>query len=180
LVSQLERGVKSPHSLSIGNFGKYITGLGVTIDQFEAATGLRITSVSVSRLATSGHVQLIPLVTSVGAGPGFEDGDQIGEVAIPLTWTGQHVAFQVEGDSMEPEVSHGDTVIVRSESNVSLGDSVVAYCPDEGLILKRFEIANNETFELVLESNNRNYASVFLDEDCRILGKVVEIRRSVG
>lgn len=177
-VSQIERGAKLPTSLSLSRFTRYLSALRIHSQQFAAVTGLQVpATLTAAPMDVAGRVRLVPLFAAVGAGPGGGDGEEMGSVAIPATWLGDYAAYSVEGDSMEPIVGDGDTVVVRIQDTAQLGETVVVYCPDEGMVVKRFEITDPETMQLVLASNNRDYASVLIDEDCRILGKVVEVRR---
>lgn len=87
-------------------------------------------------------------------------------------------ALRVEGESMVGAgILHGDVVIVRRQSTARSGDIVVALVGDEATV-KRLRLQNGRA---ELHPENPGFASIVPDpEGLRILGKVVELRRTMG
>ena len=78
---------------------------------------------------------------------------------------------------MKPDIGSGDIVIAKVQTHAEYGDTVVAYCPGPGMVVKRLQIEDENVRRAVLSSNNRDFASGFFSEDCSIVGRVVETRR---
>lgn len=115
----------------------------------------------------------IPVYSHVGAGPGGEDGVVLRYLEIDESEPGD-VAYEVNGHSMEPEIPHGSTVVVKRGS-YQLGDIVVAWVPDEGMVVKRLTVSTPEQ-RAVLSSENPDYAALIAD-GATIFGRVVETRK---
>ena len=85
---------------------------------------------------------------------------------------GQHVALTVRGDSMEPMLHAGDTILVKLGAAANVGDVVVARRPEHGHIVKRVAAATPE--RLVLASLNASYDDVIVpQEPGAVVGTVV-------
>ena len=85
---------------------------------------------------------------------------------------GQHVALTVRGDSMEPLLHAGDTILVKLGGAAAVGDVVVARRPEHGHIVKRVAAATPE--RLVLASLNASYDEVIVpQEPGAVVGTVV-------
>ena len=70
----------------------------------------------------------------------------------------------------------GDIVIVRRQAEASSGDIVVALVEDEATI-KRFSLKRGR---IELHPENPDFAPILPEPGaCRILGKVVEVRRQL-
>ncbi len=124
------------------------------------------------RIAT----RTIDVLDGVGAGPGYDDGRKVGEVEIPTEWSGLHAAYLVYGDSMAPDIRDGDTVIAKVTEAVELGDVVVVYHPDHGMIVKKLLISNEKERRAVFASRNPDYAKILCCDGCRIIGKVRRVK----
>ena len=87
-------------------------------------------------------------------------------------------ALRVQGESMTGAgILPGDIVIVRRQATANSGDYVVALVGDEATV-KTLRIHKNC---IKLHPENPNYTPIILKQDnCRILGKVVEVRRRLG
>ncbi len=129
----------------------------------------------------------IPKVTArLSAGGGsFEVGSDIkGYYSFRSDWLnqkgvpGKMVLMDIFGDSMEPELKDGDTVLIdESQGNIIAG-AVYAVGVDDTIMVKRVEKHPNK---LVLLSTNRDYSPVYLRNDdvntIRIIGKVIWVCR---
>jgi repressor LexA len=103
----------------------------------------------------------------------------IDEEEIPGNMVGEYFGLRIKGDSMEPKISEGDTVIVRKQDDVDDGDIAIVTINGEDATCKRvFKYAET----LVLMSNNPKYPPQKIPKELvenlpvRILGKVVELR----
>lgn len=84
------------------------------------------------------------------------------------------VAMEVFGQSMEPVIREGDTVLIdQSQKNIIAG-AIYAVGVDDTILIKRLEKHPNK---LVLCSDNKAYDPIFLAADqmdtVRIIGKVI-------
>ena len=128
---------------------------------------------------------LIPVYGRVAAGKPIEASQDniIGYEKIePATARrGTHYALVIRGDSMEPTICDGDTVIVRVQPDAENGEIVVATVNgDDATCKKLYKIPGGG---IQLHSINQSYDPFTFDKDSvesvpvRILGKVVEMRR---
>lgn len=112
---------------------------------------------------------------SVAAGVGRELWDEppAGCVTVPNDiGDGRYVALAVAGDSMEPLMHTGDTILVRLGSELASDDVVVARHPDRGHVVKR--VGRLDTMRIQLTSLNPAYEPLEIPNDAAlILGTVV-------
>lgn len=107
--------------------------------------------------------------------------DIIGWEEIPerMAKTGDFFALKISGHSMEPKISDGDVVIVRSQDTAESGDIVIAAVNGDDATCKRLR-RYKDGIELV--PLNPSYEPMFFsNEDIQtkpvtIIGKVVELR----
>jgi len=90
------------------------------------------------------------------------------------------VLMDVFGSSMSPEIKDGDTVLIdQSQANIYAG-SVYAVGVEDTIMVKRIE---KHPRKLVLLSDNKAYAPIFLSEEemdrVRIIGKVLWVCREL-
>ena len=90
------------------------------------------------------------------------------------------ILIDIYGTSMEPELKHGDTVMIDTSRNDILAGSIYAVGIDDTIMVKRIE---KHPGKLVLISDNKDYEPVYLSqnemESVRIMGKVVWISRDI-
>ena len=126
----------------------------------------------------------IPVYGRVAAGEPIDanQDDIIGQEKISrnLARRGDFYALEIKGDSMEPMLFEGDTVIVREQPDAENGEIVVATVNgDDATCKKLYKIAGG----IQLASLNSRYEPFTFSENdvesipVRILGKVVEMRR---
>lgn len=85
---------------------------------------------------------------------------------------GQHVALRVRGDSMEPLLHAGDTILIRLDPELRRGAVVVARRPDDGYVVKRVSRVGPRVVELA--SLNAGYPPIRIPRrDELILGTVL-------
>jgi len=121
---------------------------------------------------------------SAGGGS-FEVGDEIeGFYSFRKDWLrkkgipGEMILMDIFGNSMEPELKDGDTVLVDQSQKAILAGAVYAVGIDDTVMVKRLEKHPNK---LVLLSDNEAYSPIYLQKDetdtVRIIGKVIWIGR---
>ena len=121
---------------------------------------------------------------SAGGGS-FEIGSEIkGYYAFQQEWLrtkgnpGRMVLMDIFGNSMEPELKDGDTVLIDESQKDILAGAVYAVGVEDTIMVKRIEKHPNK---LVLLSDNKDYSPVYLqggeDESVRIIGKVIWVGR---
>jgi repressor LexA len=121
----------------------------------------------------------VPIVGTVAAGvPLLAQENIVGELLVErgVVRGGRHFALEVSGDSMvRADIHDGDYVVVRQQPIAESGDIVVALLGDEATV-KRLSIAQDR---IELRPENPRYRSMVIgpDDDLRIQGKVVAVRR---
>jgi len=90
------------------------------------------------------------------------------------------VLLDIFGNSMEPEMRDGDTVLVDQSQKNILAGAIFALGIEDTIMVKRVEKHPNK---LVLRSDNRNYAPIYFEgqeaDQVRILGKVIWVCREI-
>jgi phage repressor protein C with HTH and peptisase S24 domain len=90
------------------------------------------------------------------------------------------VLIDVYGNSMEPELKDGDTVMIDTLRKEILAGSIYAIGIDDTIMVKRIE---KHPGKLVLISDNKDYEPLYLKRNdmksVRIIGKVVWVSRDV-
>jgi phage repressor protein C with HTH and peptisase S24 domain len=94
--------------------------------------------------------------------------------------TSDMILIDVYGNSMEPELKDGDTVLIDVSRKEILAGSIYAVGIDDTIMVKRLE---KHPGKLVLMSDNKDYETIYLSqsemESVRIIGKVIWISRDV-
>lgn len=94
---------------------------------------------------------------------------------------GQLFALEISGESMEPDFSAGDVVIVDTGVEPLPGDFVVAKNADEGATFKKYRLqkaaSGRQSIELV--PLNQDYPTLMIDDASpgQIVGTMIEHRR---
>jgi phage repressor protein C with HTH and peptisase S24 domain len=121
---------------------------------------------------------------SAGGGS-FEVGAEIqGYYAFQTEWLRtkgnpeRMVLMDIFGNSMEPELKDGDSVLIDESQKAILAGAFYAVGVDDTIMVKRVEKHPNK---LVLLSENRDYAPIFLGrnecQNVRVIGKVIWVGR---
>ena len=131
---------------------------------------------SVSRLVA------IPIVGTVAAGVPVLTGENIsGEVLVEesVVRSGKHFALKASGKSMiDAGIQPGDVLIVRQQQLAENRDIVVALLNDEATVKRLYYDAG--LIELRPENPRFKPIAIQPEDDLRILGKVVAVRRTTG
>ena len=124
----------------------------------------------------------IPVLGTVAAGIPISAVEEILDYEeVPQSWKnqGEFFGLRIKGDSMKPDINHGDTVIVRKQSTANNGDVVITLVNGDDVTCKKFEKLDNG----ILISNNSEYSPMYFSNEevvtkpVVILGRVVELRR---
>ena len=90
------------------------------------------------------------------------------------------ILIDIYGTSMEPELKHGDTVMIDTSQQDILAGSIYAVGIEDTIMVKRIE---KHPGKLVIRSDNKDYEPVYLSRNemdgFRIIGKIVWISRDV-
>jgi len=90
------------------------------------------------------------------------------------------VLLDIFGNSMEPEMRDGDTVLIDQSQKNILAGAIFALGIEDTIMVKRVEKHPNK---LVLRSDNKDYLPIYLDGDdadqVRILGKIIWVCREI-
>ena len=131
---------------------------------------------SVSRLVA------IPIVGTVAAGVPVLTSENIsGEVLVEesVVRSGKHFALKASGKSMiDAGIQPGDVLIVRQQQLAENRDIVVALLNDEATVKRLYYDAGS--IELRPENPRFKPIAIQPEDDLRILGKVVAVRRTSG
>lgn len=101
------------------------------------------------------------------------------EIPHSLAATGEFVALQIKGQSMEPRIYEGDVVIVRVQPTAETGDLAVVIVNGDEATVKKIKILPEG---ILLQPFNPTYQPMFYscsdieNKPVRIFGKVVELR----
>ena len=127
----------------------------------------------------------IPLIGRVAAGIPIEAAENVigeEEISFRMAQKGEFFALLIKGDSMSPFIMDGDKVIVSQTEDAENGDIVIALIDGKDGVCKEFK---HTATGIMLISKNPNYdPMVFTNaeidtEPVRIIGKVVEVRRTI-
>ncbi len=126
----------------------------------------------------------IPVLGKVIAGIPIEAIEEIidyEEITEQMARTGDFFALQVTGDSMEPQMSEGDVVIVRKQDDLDSGQiGIVLVNGDEATVKK---VLKKENGIMLVPFNSDKYEPWFYDQydietkPVKIIGRVVELRK---
>ncbi|MDE0396083.1 MAG: transcriptional repressor LexA [Gammaproteobacteria bacterium] len=132
------------------------------------------------RLPEKLGMRMVPLLGRVPAGEldmALEEHEGYLPVRLHRHGPAELFGLRVRGRSMTGAcILPGDIVIVRRQAEASSGDIVVALVEDEATI-KRFSLKRGR---IELHPENPDFAPILPEPGaCRILGKVVEVRRQL-
>ena len=125
----------------------------------------------------------IPVLGTVAAGIPISAVEEILDYEeVPQSWKnqGEFFGLRIKGDSMKPDINHGDTVIVRKQSTANNGHVVITLVNGDDVTCKKFEKLDNG---IMLISNNSEYSPMYFSNEevitkpVVIIGRVVELRR---
>jgi len=109
---------------------------------------------------------------SAAAGYGnYIDDDSFEMLAVPCIPQGTEFGIRISGDSMKPEINHGDIVFVTRQSSVDVGD-IGIFIYDGDAYCKQLVYKDNAYF---LHSLNNRYSDIpILGDSIFSVGKVLD------
>lgn len=129
----------------------------------------------------------IPVVGCIAAGPPLEifDVDPLDYITLDKTlirYPNEYVAFQVEGDSMYPEIRNGDVVLIHRKYDYGyLHETIVAVQINGENTLKTIHVDDLHRQSILYPINSRKHKAIILNEDTSdnvtILGQLVMLFR---
>ena len=177
-ISQYLNGSHSPSNISSGKMAKVLNVNPVWLMGFDVPMIEPSASSTSTKKGTT-----IKILGHVAAGIPIEAiEDVIDEEEIPeeLAKTGEFFGLKISGNSMEPDIHDGDTVIVRKQDDAESDEIVIALVNGNDGVCKRLK---KYTDSIALISLNPSYEPMFFSQEeidnkpVRIVGKVVELRR---
>lgn len=168
-VSNWENGIRN---VDIETAKKMASFFGCSLDYLLGDEGTK-----------SGSAAQIPVLGYVRAGiPATACENIIGyeEISESMAKSGEFFALKAKGDSMEPHIREGYTLIIRRQSDVENGEVAIALVGGEEATVKKV-IKHDNGISLV-PFNTASYSPMFFTKDeistlpVSIIGKVVEFR----
>lgn len=169
---------------------KWITELSrlfdVNLDWLEKGTGTKVLSQDIYHEI---FLQIPKIKARLSAGGGsFETEPEIKEFySFRKDWLSKKgkardmVLMDIFGNSMEPELKEGDTVLIDQSQQAILAGAIYAVGLADTIVVKRLEKRPNK---LVLLSENRTYPMISFEGEemnsIRIIGKVVWVCRELN
>ena len=168
-ISAWERGEVVPGAKNILRLAE---ALGVSVDWLLTGQGRDASAPS--------DVAWVPVYEGVPAGPPYDPGDPdaVELVPVPRSWAGRVFGVRVRGDSMEPTIKAGDTVIVAVDVAWDDGDVVLVRLDGGEYTLKRLRKRDGV---VMLIPDNPSYEPIVVerDRDAGVVGVVVAVLRTL-
>lgn len=175
-ISQYLNGSHSPSNLSSGKMARILKVnplwlMGFDVPMVETTSPHTTQGVTVKVLGRVAAGIPIEAITDI------VDEEEISE---ELAKTGEFFGLKISGDSMEPDIHNGDTVIVRKQEDAESDEIVIALVNGNDGVCKRLKKYNDS---IALISLNPNYEPMYFNQEeiskkpVQIVGKVVELRR---
>lgn len=133
-------------------------------------------------------IPVYDITASAGPGSIVEDGEPVGHYPLALEdlqrmtrTASQHIAaLEVRGDSMEPDLRHGDRIVIDRTVTRFIGEFVYVLERSGVLLVKKLS-PNFKTNQIRIISSNSSFETDEIDEeDLRIVGKVFMLARAIG
>ena len=134
-----------------------------------------IQSEEVRRSGTGCLAPRIDLGVAAGVGRDLWDEPVTAWIDLPDgVPAGRYIGLGVNGDSMEPLMHTGDTILVQVGSDVKVGSVIVARHPDDGYVVKR--VARLTRTAIHLASLNPEYPPMRIPRDPGLVVGTVVLR----
>ena len=104
------------------------------------------------------------------------------EISLDMAASGEYIALQVKGSSMEPRIRDKDVVIIRLQEDVKNGEIAAVFVNGNSVTLKQIKKDENGIWLIPFNAayNSQFYSKKECEElPIRILGKAVEIRSKI-
>jgi len=128
------------------------------------------------------YKQIPKVAARLSSGTGsFECGEEITQyLSFQSSWLARKgpaasmVAMEVFGNSMEPVIREGDTVLIDQSQKAIMAGAIYAVGVEDTILVKRLE---KHPDKLVLSSDNKDFEPIYFETDMlskvRILGRVI-------
>jgi SOS-response transcriptional repressor LexA len=117
----------------------------------------------------------VDLGVAAGVGRDLWDEPCDSWIELPLDMpAGRYIGLGVNGDSMEPLMHTGDTILVRVGTDVQQNTVIVARHPDDGYVVKRVDRLTPTTIQLA--SLNAGYPMLAIPRDPSLIVGTVVLR----
>lgn len=161
-------------------------GYGLNPEWLEKGSGSTFVGAKQSPVSEFEKIPKVSARLCAGSGS-FEVGADVqGYYSFRKAWLNKRgvadrmVLLDIFGNSMEPEMRDGDTVLIDQSQKNILACAIFALGIEDTIMVKRVEKHPNK---LVLRSDNRDYAPIYLEgreaDQIRILGKVIWVCREI-
>ena len=144
---------------------------------------LPLSYLTTGEMPKSATATRIPVLGYVAAGIPIDAIQEVldwEEIPSVMAETGKFFGLRIKGDSMEPRICEGDTVIVRAQSTADSGDTVIVQVNGNEATCKKLKIT--ETGISLISLNAVKYDPMeFTKKQIKelpvtIIGRVVELR----
>ena len=175
-ISQYLNGSHSPSNLSSGKMARILKVNPLWLMGFDVPM-VETTSPHTTQGVTVKVLGRVAAGIPIEAIADIVDEEEISE---ELARTGEFFGLKIQGDSMEPDIHNGDTVIVRKQEDAESDEIVIALVNGNDGVCKRLKKYNDS---IALISLNPNYEPMYFNQEeiskkpVQIVGKVVELRR---
>lgn len=179
-ISQYLNGEYEPKRNRIELFAKTLNVneawlIGYDVDMKRETQPKKQEKSNVSFIYDESDFMMIPLYSSISAGYGTDESEFIEMIAVPgLKPNGTtYFAVKVKGNSMEPKIPNGSTIIIKKDIAIENGEIGAFNLNDENLVKQKNLIKD----KLILHSFNLAFDDKVVNEfdDFREYGKVVKV-----
>ncbi|MDD3051113.1 MAG: XRE family transcriptional regulator [Candidatus Cloacimonetes bacterium] len=204
-ISDIERGKPSPSAEVLSditiqfnvNADWILSGLGSIFKKENSASGKlnnlqlildsKLKEISGNRQqVTEGDLFEIPVVAEIAAGPpvAATEHDNIGTLAVSrylVKNRNDYVCFRVNGRSMEPDIHHGDILLINKNCTWRQAmQSIVAVNVNGEITLKKRNLDSSNRM-IILNSTNQSYSPIVIDpesqQDIQLIGSLAYLFR---
>ena len=182
-VSRFENGINQPTASTLGRLA---SALGVSADYLLSLTDDPTPSAELTAVADGDEqqVNIVELDAAAGHGAVVDSERVIGRIAFRRSWLRQHglaadqcSVIRVVGDSMEPTLPDGCSILVDRASRRRRVGRIFIVRTADGLIVKR--AGKNRAGGWRLESDHPAWSPVPWPDDAQVLGQVVWTGRTL-
>jgi len=183
-ITQAKKKGAVPEKWILELYRKY----GINPDWIETGKGKMFIAERDGSEIVPEYISVPHVKARLSAGPGsFEVDETVRDYWMSRTdWLNHKgpascmILIDIYGNSMEPELKHGDAVMIDTSQKDIQPGAITAVGIDDAIMVKRIE---KHPGKLVLRSDNKDYESIYLGPEemgsFRVIGKVVWISRDV-